>query len=278
MSMIASYNTPQKYLDATLSYLEERELENNLIIGLCNGYEDKKKKQDGCVFINAIENGEIVATSIKTTTRAIVSCTRGNLEYIRLLADYYKMNKIEIRSVFGEQECAFEFSKCYGNEKPDTRGVIVHQLETLNELSLLAGELKLCDLNDLELITDWMMIFEQEAGGFSQPNRKQMYESTKARIKSGNFFKLIDNEEVVSMAALIRKTKNIGIIGFVYTPHDLRGRGYATTCVWKLSEQILNTGFKYCGLFTDASNPTSNKIYRNIGYLPVAEFNEIKLG
>src|SRR6185312_6720786 len=110
------------------------------------------------------------------------------------------------------------------------------------------------------------------------PNREQMQKSTKTRIESGNFFKWVVDGEIVSMAALIRKTKNIGIVGFVYTPNHLRGKGYATTCVWKLSEHILDSGFKYCGLFTDAANPTSNKIYRNIGYLPVTEFNEIKLG
>ncbi len=277
VTTITSYHTPQEYLDATLKFLEERELENNLIIGLCNGFEDKSKLLDGCLFINAINDGQIVATSIKTTNRAIVSASKEHRHDIRYLADYYLDNHINIVCVFGEYDNAIQFSKSYGSEDKDARGMIVHQLETLNELSLSPGYMEMADIKDLDLITEWMMIFEEEAGGFSLPNREQMIRSTRARIEAGNFFKWIVDGETVSMAALIRKTKNIGIVGFVYTPKNLRGKGYATVCTWKLSEHILQSGFKYCGLFTDASNPVSNKIYRNIGYLPVTEFIEIKL-
>ncbi|MEX2660100.1 MAG: GNAT family N-acetyltransferase, partial [Acidimicrobiales bacterium] len=56
----------------------------------------------------------------------------------------------------------------------------------------------------------------------------------------------------------------------VYTPEERRGCGYASACVAAVSEVALAAG-RRCILYTDLGNPTSNGIYRNIGYQAVAE-------
>ena len=55
-------------------------------------------------------------------------------------------------------------------------------------------------------------------------------------------------------------------INTVYTPPEYRQNGYATACVAAISQKLLDRGYKYCFLYTDLSNPTSNSIYRKIGY------------
>jgi predicted GNAT family acetyltransferase len=42
-----------------------------------------------------------------------------------------------------------------------------------------------------------------------------------------------------------------------------------------LSQELLEGGRRFCFLFADARNATSNHIYRAIGYQPVAEVEEI---
>ena len=64
-------------------------------------------------------------------------------------------------------------------------------------------------------------------------------------------------------------------MGLVYTPSDLRGRGYASACVAELSQRILDSGKAFCTLFTDLANPISNSIYQRIGYRPLGDFREI---
>lgn len=66
----------------------------------------------------------------------------------------------------------------------------------------------------------------------------------------------------------------IAAVNLVYTPPELRRRGYASACVAALSQLLLDAGWKFCCLFTDMSNPTSNHIYQQIGYTPVCDFNE----
>jgi len=79
----------------------------------------------------------------------------------------------------------------------------------------------------------------------------------------------------VSMAGTPRQTQNSTNIGPVFTPMELRKRGYATSLVAALCQKCLNEGSEMCTLYTDLSNPTSNKIYQNIGFQKVCEFLEL---
>jgi predicted GNAT family acetyltransferase len=65
-------------------------------------------------------------------------------------------------------------------------------------------------------------------------------------------------------------------INFVYTPPAHRGRGYATSCVAALTRHLLDPGKEFCFLFTDLANPTSNKIYRRLGYRHVCDFRDVR--
>ena len=66
-------------------------------------------------------------------------------------------------------------------------------------------------------------------------------------------------------------------INRVYTPPEFRGRGYASNLVASLSRHLLDSGRKFCFLFTELANPTSNKIYQQIGYHPVSDFRHWKI-
>jgi predicted GNAT family acetyltransferase len=81
--------------------------------------------------------------------------------------------------------------------------------------------------------------------------------------------------ERVALAAYVGPTPNGIRINTVYTPPERRRRGYASSLVADLSQLQLDRGRRFCFLFTDLSNPTSNKIYQNIGYRPVCDVEEI---
>ncbi|MFI7240794.1 GNAT family N-acetyltransferase [Streptomyces qinglanensis] len=58
----------------------------------------------------------------------------------------------------------------------------------------------------------------------------------------------------------------------VYTPAPLRGRGYAGAATAAVSWAASAAGASEVVLFADLANPTSNGLYRRIGYRPVADF------
>src|SRR6478735_1448343 len=72
----------------------------------------------------------------------------------------------------------------------------------------------------------------------------------------------------VSMGGYGGSTPNGGRIGPIYTPPELRRRGYASALTAELTQMLLDRGRRFCFLFTDLANPTSNSIYQQIGYRP----------
>ena len=73
------------------------------------------------------------------------------------------------------------------------------------------------------------------------------------------------------MAGVGSQTPNGVRIGPVYTPPEARNRGYASALVAAISQAQLDAGRRFCFLFTDLANPTSNHIYQMIGYEPVRD-------
>ncbi|MEJ7767779.1 MAG: GNAT family N-acetyltransferase [Chitinophagaceae bacterium] len=278
MTKVKTYKTPQEYLNETEAVLDERELENNLILGICNGFPDKSKEMAHCRFINSFDNGRIKASSIMTIPKAIVSGYRANGSDIRKLADYYSTHQIDLVGVFGESLYADCFAGFYPKQTVGVKTMIVHQLREVNEIALTGGTFGIATNADIDILSEWTNNFYEESKLVPRKTSDEIASTVKSYLGNGDLFTWTDNGEIVSMAGIVRKTRHIGIVGFVYTPRDKRGHGYATSCVTKLSECILQTGFKSCGLFTDKSNPTSNKIYQRIGYEAISEFSDIEFG
>lgn len=70
----------------------------------------------------------------------------------------------------------------------------------------------------------------------------------------------------LSMVNYGREFASTASISLVYTPEQLRKNGYASIAVAELTKLLLDSGKTEINLFTDISNPTSNKIYQDIGY------------
>ncbi|MEU4985501.1 GNAT family N-acetyltransferase [Streptomyces sp. NPDC021969] len=76
----------------------------------------------------------------------------------------------------------------------------------------------------------------------------------------------------VAMAAATPVVGGMVRVDPVYTPARLRGRGYAGAVTVEVSGAALAAGATDVVLFTDPENPTSNALYRRLGYVHVADF------
>jgi predicted GNAT family acetyltransferase len=125
---------------------------------------------------------------------------------------------------------------------------------------------------DLDLVAQWFVDFtEQALPDIETLTLNEAHEQVKIRIERGMIY-LWEDGEVVSLAGSSRPTPNGIAIGPVYTPPQFRGKGYASSCVAQLSQLLLDQGRSFITLFTDLANPTSNRIYQNIGYRPVCDY------
>ena len=76
----------------------------------------------------------------------------------------------------------------------------------------------------------------------------------------------------VSMAAVTSMIAGMVRVDPVYTPAALRGRGYAGAVTVEVSRAALAAGATDVVLFADPANPTSNALYRRLGYVLVTDW------
>ena len=60
-------------------------------------------------------------------------------------------------------------------------------------------------------------------------------------------------------------------MSLVRTPPEERGRGFAGAVTSAVSRAALDAGAEQVLLFTDLANPTSNALYRRLGYRPLGD-------
>ena len=146
----------------------------------------------------------------------------------------------------------------------------IHQLREVQPVAAIPGYLRLATERDRALLIEWLPAFIAEIGEVMGTDLERIVEH---RLKTQSTYIWEDNIPV-SLAAGRQRSPSVGLIGSVYTPPAYRRKGYATACVAALSQKLLDEGCDRCFLLTDLENPTSNHIYRQIGYIPVCDWHE----
>ena len=82
----------------------------------------------------------------------------------------------------------------------------------------------------------------------------------------------------VSLAGRNRAAAGQARVGPVYTPPELRGRGFGGAATAAITQAALDDGAEGVVLFTDLANPASNTLYQRLGYRPVSDWTVIRFG
>jgi len=132
-----------------------------------------------------------------------------------------------------------------------------------NAFKDVPGEARYATENDFDLVLSWSERFIIDC----KTTRSEKFEaSVRKDLQNKSRVLWMLDEDLVSMAGTAGQTPNGSRIAWVYTPPELRGRGFGGAVTRFLTEEQLKKGKKFCFLYTDMSNPTSNSIYKKIGY------------
>lgn len=157
----------------------------------------------------------------------------------------------------------------------ETRGTRLYRLHELMPPTV-RGAARPAEPSDHDLVLRWSVAFSADAG---TPTRgvARAVEHRLHRRGGGYVLWCVDGEPV-SLAGMGRASYGVARIGPVYTPPSWRRRGFGAAVTAAASSYLLRSGASDVVLFTDLGNPTSNKIYQQIGYQPVRDFVEVRLG
>lgn len=275
MMEIRQYHSVSDYLVATEQFLEFRELENNLLLGQSRKFVRNFTNSTNHLFINGILNGEIKCSVVKGNDKALLGSMSEDQKLIEAICAHFLEKKIQINGVIGEKKQANIFAENYQKEIATVKPLVLCQLNKIGLLHKPNGHFELATIEDLPTIALWENLFRKEADLMPIASEELIKSSIIRRIKNNEIYKWILNDQLVSMASKIRDTRNIAFIGNVFTPPIHRGNGYASSCVHQLSELMLKSGYKSCGLYVDQNNGSLEKVCKRIGYEPGPEFLDI---
>jgi len=276
--LIKSFQDPVEFFNHVNEFLLLHEAENSIIFSNIEGIISKRYTGNN-LMISVEIKGELLLVAIMTPPHNLVLSYTRTMKSIDQLIRFLVSNNIEIPGILAFKKGAKRFVKLWTKKKKVSYKLVmnekVYKLETVDERYLGHHNFNPVGLSYENLILKWLKLFIEEALPHENSEiDEELRKITRQRIENECYYMLFDNENPVSMVHKARKTPNGNLINQVFTPSNLRGRGYATEAVAKISKHLLEEGNKYCFLFTDLSNPTSNKIYQDVGYKPIIDMDQ----
>jgi ribosomal protein S18 acetylase RimI-like enzyme len=217
----------------------------------------------------AAQDQEILGVMLQSPLTFAAVLTPMKPIVIAALVDTIVDAGIVLPGVNGEAATAASFAGHWAERRRSPavafQGMRLYELADLKRIGIIDGQLRQAASDDRTLLIDWVRAFNAETeGDTSDP------EPLVDRWLAVGQLWLWDNGKPMSMAVARQPVGGVSRLSGVYTPAESRGLGYAAACVYGLSKSLREAGYR-CVLYTDLGNPTSNSIYRRLGYKAVAE-------
>jgi len=253
-------------------FLQDDPVLHTIIMGNVHQRAHDPRAEAGESYFVSVHDGDVIGVAMRTPGRAVyLGALRADLA--ESVADAYADVLPELSGVAGDQPAARRFADRWcerrGGQATETKGTRLHKLVEHKPLSADAGRPRLMKDDEVDLVGHWAMDgFAEELGG----NYREWAEK---RLREGTMWIWEADGEPVSMAGYHLPVYGACRVGPVYTPPEQRRHGYAGALTSHVTAEILAQGNQAC-LYTDLANPTSNKIYHQAGYRPVADFVDVE--
>jgi hypothetical protein len=272
--VIRRHDDPKAYADLVRPLLMADEARYNLLLALTGRLATGESFGDEPPVLLTLHDGDALAGMALMTPPFNVIVDAVPVGAAPAVADFLVDNALLPPGVLGSPDVTAAYAARDAERTGATYRVNreegVFKLTTLVEPPAPPGALRLATPADAALVLAWDHAFVTEVG-LPPRDAGRLHE----RIAQGLVWLWEDDGGVVSLAACGGYTPNGARIGPVYTPPEHRGRGYASAVTAGATKALLDGGRTYCFLFTDLANPTSNKIYRAIGYEHVTDVLEV---
>jgi predicted GNAT family acetyltransferase len=279
---VEGYDLPEAWYQRTVTYLTRYEAENNLLLGLAATLMNDPGAYPNYYMAAVVNEEQVVGAAVMTPPYNLVLSHTEHPDALGILAEHVLRHYHALPGLGARKDVAHEFARLWtartGQRHELEMAQRIYELRKVEAPQGVAGRLRAASPGDIALLAAWQHAFSIDAGMEVSPERSQAWAE---RIFTTHlrrvWFWVVDGQPV-SMVGSTGPTPNGIRIGPVYTPVEQRGRGYASACTAAVSQLLLDEGRKFCFLYTDLANPTSNKIYQDIGYRAVCDADVIRFG
>lgn len=227
---------------------------------------------DGAPLFGWWHDGDVVRGVFMHTPPYPVLLAAMPADAVPALASELAAAKRPLTGVNAQEESARAFAAAWRDRTG--AAVRLHRRMRLFRLGELvwpepapAGEARTATDADRDLVFRWFGAFAREV---HDPGRDHEAVADE-RLSYGGITLWQVGDVPVSMAGVSRTVGGMVRVAPVYTPPELRGRGYAGAATASVSQAALDAGTRDVVLYTDRANPTSNALYQRIGYRPIED-------
>lgn len=247
----------------------ERYTANVIAVQVQEVLSGRRALPEGSTWILVEEDGRAVGAAMHTPPHNLF-LPRLDPGVPEAIADALLDAGVSFRGVAGERPTAERFLRRWeargGSGARLDRSMRMYLLDRLEPPIGVPGGARRAAEGDQALVTAWMTAFRDE----SMPDApEEDFAIRSAReIGHGHLWIWEVEGDAVSMAGVSPPAAGVARVGPVYTPPVRRRRGYGAAVTARATRAVTDAGAADVVLYTDLANPTSNAIYRSIGYVP----------
>lgn len=143
----------------------------------------------------------------------------------------------------------------------------------LNDSNRIEGAGRFLNEKDFEewnfLNLDYLAGEKLAVDGSTEQRRASFFE----KVKQKHWWGLNENNRLVSIAGFNACFQDVGQLGGIYTPPEMRGRGLARKCVEKLIYDSIHVhNLSRLILFTGNDNIAAQRLYRSVGFTEIGNY------
>jgi GNAT superfamily N-acetyltransferase len=271
----------EEFLAEAGDFLDARPVENNLLLTLAQ-MRRRNPEPSRWLWVtdDAVEDQslhcepQVVGAAVQTPISFRAALTPMPTAAVQAMVEGIAEEAPDLPGVVGDATTASAFAGAWttalGVPGHPLEGQRLYRLGDLTQPEDVPGQLRVATQRDIRLLVRWWMGFDEETM-LERPASDDRAAVMGARVESNLVWIWEVDERPVSMALHTAPAADAVRIGLVFTPPDQRRKGYAAACVGAVSQVALDAGAKHCLLYTQLSNPTSNRVYQRLGYEPLSE-------
>ncbi|MEU6584240.1 GNAT family N-acetyltransferase [Nocardia sp. NPDC046763] len=221
-------------------------------------------------YFASVHTDDVVGVAMRSVGRG-VWLGQLPIDAVPLLVTRFAELLPHIDDVHGTEPVAGPFAAAWsalrGRAYHADHGARLYRLGPLRPPLAPPGRARPATAADIEISGRWLAEMARE---LDDAHLAMSEKGIRARIEAGRLWLWEDDGQPVSLTAHQVPVGGWVRIGPVFTPRAARGHGYASALVAEVSRRLRETGAEVC-LYADIDNPTSNKIYRAIGFEAVID-------
>lgn len=220
----------------------------------------------------ALDNGEVSALALWSSGSGRLDLTPIGSTDATELADAVHVHIPSLGGVLGPVGTTATFAGRWTElanvgARPTDGGRVLEVKQLVAPLPTPNGRVRPATTDDIDLLVRWNAGFAADTD--VAPPADPVAQLSQ-QIEAGFVWLWEDDHRPQSMAMRTPSVFSTRRLAHVYTPSEHRGQGLAAALVAHLASETLATGDR-CMLHTQLSNPSSNGVYRRLGFEAISE-------